>query len=405
MATSKRSKSAKRSGPSGKKAGPKASTANSVASRKATTDKKMKAQPKTAARTKKTAKEKKGASAAVGKTTKPMRPPLSTKVLERKKAEPAPNKKNRGLLVFGVIISLIITLALFNKFRQGPPVKLLPVVVEATFSVGTHEAGPLASPRGIAVDQEGNVFVADLGNHRIVKFGPQGEVVDVWGKQGTAAGEFKEPSGVAVDHQGDVYVADTWNGRIQKFSGQGEYYGEITSKTGNFYSPRNVAVDSQGFLYIADTGNSCIKKFDADANLVKRWGEYGTGRDRFQETFGIWIGPENQVYVGDAGNRRIKVYTAEGKFVREIRVKGWQSGVGWPMQAVDKNGIIYATDVQHNMIWIYNQEGKYLGSWGNKPGQEIFVSPLGIAVGPKGSVYVSNMNRGEIVKLAPYRSQ
>ncbi|MBN1595872.1 NHL repeat-containing protein [candidate division FCPU426 bacterium] len=321
---------------------------------------------------------------------------------ERKKPDSAATK-NRGLIVFGVIVGLVVVLAVVSKLRQGPPIKLLPVTVQLTYSMGTHEAGPLASPRGIAVGPDSSLYVADLGNHRLVKFGPQGEVADVWGKEGPAAGEFKEPSGVAVDQHGDVYVADSWNGRIQKFSSAGEYYGEISSQTGNFYSPRNVAVDAQGFLYVADTGNSCVKKFDADANLVKRWGEYGTGRERFQETFGICLGPQNHVYVGDAGNRRIKVYTADGKYVKDIRVKGWQSGVGWPMLTVDKNGTVYATDVQQNMVWIYGADGKYLGCWGNKPDKEIFISPLGIAVGPEGSIYVSNMNRGEIIKLAPYQ--
>ncbi|MEW6517371.1 MAG: NHL repeat-containing protein [candidate division FCPU426 bacterium] len=306
---------------------------------------------------------------------------------------------NRGLVFFGAIAVLVVAMAVVAKLRQGPPVKLLPAEVLGTYTAADNAAGALSSPRGIAVTREGEVVVADLGNHRIVAFAPDGSVADTWGRKGTAAGEFNEPSGVAVDSRGDFYVADTWNGRIQKFSPRGEYFGEITSKTGNFYSPRNVAVDSHGFVYVADTGNSCVKKFDTDANLVKRWGEYGSGHDRFQETFGLAVDAAGQVYVGDAGNRRIKIYTSDGKFLRDLRVKGWQSGVGWPMLALDAQGRVYATDVQHNMVWIYSREGKYLGSFGNQPGKELFSSPLGIAIGPDGSVYVSNMNRGEILKL------
>lgn len=306
---------------------------------------------------------------------------------------------NRGLVFFGVVAAVVVALAVMAKLRQGPPVKLLPAEVLATYRVADAATGALSSPRGIAVTRGGLVMVADLGNHRVVAFAQDGSVAAAWGKKGTAAGEFNEPSGVAVDAKDGLYVADTWNGRIQKFSGTGEYFGEITSKTGNFYSPRNVAVDNQGFVYVADTGNSCVKKFDADANLVKRWGEYGSGQDRFQETFGLAVGPGGEVYVGDAGNRHIKIYTSDGKFLRDLRVKGWQSGVGWPMLAVDAAGRIYATDVQHNMVWIYSREGKYLGSYGNQPGKELFASPLGIAIGPDGAVYVANMNRGEIVKL------
>lgn len=340
----------------------------------------------------------KKAASAAKTTAHSARQPLASKVSGRKKSA-APASKNRGLMIFGIVAAVIVVLALVAKLRQGPPVKLLPVVVQATYQVADGSVGSLASPRGIAVDAAGNVYVADLGNQRVVKFSPDGQTASTWGQKGTAAGEFNEPSGVATDAQGNVYVADTWNGRIQKFSSQGEYYGEIASKTGNFYSPRNVCVDTRGFIFVADTGNSCVKKFDVDASLVKRWGEYGTGRERFQETFGIAVDGKNQVYVGDAGNRKIKIYSGEGKYLRDQRVKGWQGGVSWPMLAVDSVGRIYATDVQHNLVWIYSPEGKYLGSWGNQPGKEIFASPLGIAVGPEDSVYVSNMTRGEIVKL------
>jgi streptogramin lyase len=308
---------------------------------------------------------------------------------------------NRNLIVFGVLVGLVIILAVAGKMRNGPPVKLLPAMVQTAYTVNDGTA--LSSPRGIAVDAVGCVYVADLGNNRVVKFKPDGSLDGIWGAAGAASGQFKEPSGVAVDNQGQVFVADAWNGRIQKFTSKGEYLGEISAKAGNFYSPRNVAADNQGFIYVADTGNSCVKKFDADANLAKRWGEYGTGRDRFQETFGVYVDRENHVYVGDAGNRKIKIFDNQGKFIREQFVKGWKTGVSWPMMAVDSVGHIFATDAQEHRVWIYGRDGKYLGTWGNQPGKDIFAAPLGIAVDAQDAVYVCNMNRGQIIKLAPFK--
>jgi sugar lactone lactonase YvrE len=316
-------------------------------------------------------------------------------------AKTAPDNK-KGLMVFGAIVAIVVALAVIGKLRQGPPVRLVPVQVEATITLTGTDTVPLSSPRGIAVDSTGAVYVADMGNNRVVKFKPDGTLALTWGATGTDAGQFKEPSGVAVNAQNEIFVADAWTGRVQKFTAQGEYLGEITSKSGNFYSPRNVVADSLGFIYVADTGNSCVKKFDTDANLVKRWGEYGPGRDRFMETFGIAVDKANQIYVGDAGNRKIKVFTNEGKFVREIRVKGWKSGVSWPIVAVDPAGRIYASDTQNQMIWVYDQQGKYLGSWGNQPGKDYFAAPLGLAVDAAGAVYVSDMNRGQVLKLAPW---
>lgn len=325
----------------------------------------------------------------------------ATKTAGQASRPAAQNKK--GLIIFLAILALVVILAVIGKLQQGPATRIVPAQVQATFTLAGSNTVQMSSPRGIAVDSQGFVYVADMGNNRVVKFKPDGSLDLTWGNTGTSAGQFKEPSGVAVNGQDEIFVADAWNGRVQKFTNQGAYLGEITSKAGNFYSPRNMAADSRGFIYVADTGNSCVKKFDTDANLVKRWGEYGPGHERFMETFGIAVDKNNQIYVGDAGNRKLKIFTAEGKFIREIKVKGWKTGVSWPMVAVDPDGQIFATDAQNQMVWVYNREGKYLGSWGNQPGKDLFAAPLGIAVDAAGAVYVSDMNRGQVLKLAPWK--
>jgi sugar lactone lactonase YvrE len=78
--------------------------------------------------------------------------------------------------------------------------------------------GSFQSPRGVAVDAAGTVFVADTFNHWVQRLSPDGQVLAHWGGQGTAAGEFSFPSGIAVDVQGNVYVADTYNNRIQRLA-------------------------------------------------------------------------------------------------------------------------------------------------------------------------------------------
>ena len=72
-------------------------------------------------------------------------------------------------------------------------------------------------PRGVAVNSEGDVYVADTGNNRIQKFTTFGKLLREWGSEEKEQGQFNKPRGEAVDSQGDVYVADTENSRIQKF--------------------------------------------------------------------------------------------------------------------------------------------------------------------------------------------
>ena len=78
-------------------------------------------------------------------------------------------------------------------------------------------------PQGLAVDGNGNLYVADMGNHRVQKFGPSGQFLLKWGAQGSGDGQFDFPSGIAVDGDGNVYVADSRNCRVQKFSPSGEF--------------------------------------------------------------------------------------------------------------------------------------------------------------------------------------
>jgi DNA-binding beta-propeller fold protein YncE len=77
--------------------------------------------------------------------------------------------------------------------------------------------GQFNRPQGIAVDRNGNVFVADTGQDRIQKFTSTGTFLATWGSTGTQNGQFDIPFGVAVDGDGNVFVGD-FNNRIQKFA-------------------------------------------------------------------------------------------------------------------------------------------------------------------------------------------
>ena len=121
--------------------------------------------------------------------------------------------------------------------------------------------GQFNNPLGVAVDTEGNLYVADWQNHRLQKLSADGTSLAVWGTPGNGPGQFDQPAAVALDRQGNVYVADAGNGRIQKLSPSGQplaAWGTAGSDAGQFLGPSSLAVDVAGNIYVADTGNSRI---------------------------------------------------------------------------------------------------------------------------------------------------
>ena len=88
----------------------------------------------------------------------------------------------------------------------------------------THGGGPFNMPAGIALNEQGQIFIADgYANARVHKFSPQGELLLSWGEPGVGPGEFNLPHGVWIDRFDRVLVADRENDRVQVFTQDGEY--------------------------------------------------------------------------------------------------------------------------------------------------------------------------------------
>ncbi len=305
-----------------------------------------------------------------------------------------------GLAALAVIA--VIFLAVIGTVLALRPAKIIPIPADIQSAFGSQGAGPgqMDQPRGLAVAPDGSVYVADLGNSRILHFAADGKALDSLGRKGDKPGQFNEPSGVAVDSQGRLLVADTWNGRIQVFDAQGRVQGEL--KNFSFYSPRNVAVDRGDNIYVADTGNSKVKIFSRDLQPLKELCELGGGPGRFREVFGLAVNSKGEIFAADPGNRRIHKFSPlpDPKPVAEVKVAGWQrGGPFWPQLAVDGSDRIYAVDNTNHQIWVYDSQLKYLGTLGAVPGHELFANPLGIAAVAGPALWVSDAGKSQLVKV------
>lgn len=192
---------------------------------------------------------------------------------------------------FGIAVADDGTVYVSDAGESNRIRKISPEGIVTTLAGGSEGfadgAGPQASfntPSAIAIDADGNLYVADTGNNRIRKINPEGVVTTVAG-DGTAGhadgpaaqARFNGPIGVAVDANGNLYVADTYNDRIRKVSTDGQVatvagagqpgYADGSAATAMFDTPCGVVVTHDGSLIVADTGNRRLRKITVDGNV------------------------------------------------------------------------------------------------------------------------------------------
>jgi tripartite motif-containing protein 71 len=174
---------------------------------------------------------------------------------------------------------------------------------------GAHE-GAFNSPRGLAVDLSGNVYVADKGNHRIQKFTSDGVFVMQWGTLGAGAGQLHSPSGIAADGLGHIYVADTGNHRMVKFTDSG---GFVTSWAGGppqygEFNPAGVVVDARGIVFVADPITGNVQEFTSTGTFLTFWGSWGSGDGEFRSDYDVAADSNGNYFVADTGGTRIQKF-------------------------------------------------------------------------------------------------
>jgi sugar lactone lactonase YvrE len=304
-----------------------------------------------------------------------------------------------------------------------------------SFEDGDGAAARFKFPGGIAVDASGSIYVADSGNHTVRKITPGGAVstlagvADQWGSADGRASHahFNDPNGVAVDGEGNVYVADTVNQSVRKITPTG-----VVTTFGGFNSPEGVAADAAGNVYVADTSSHTIRKISRLGVITTLAGlagspgsSDGTGSAaRFNDPWGVAVDGGGNVFVADFGNDIIRKITPGGVVTTVAGLAGspgTSDGTGSAARfkspagvAVDSAGVIYVADSANDMIRKITAGGVVSTIAGAPPpddGSDIFVSvdgigtearfqvPFGIAVDGKGNVYVSDTFGHSIRKI------
>lgn len=301
-------------------------------------------------------------------------------------------------------------------------------------------------PHSVAVDAQGNLYVADCPNNTIRKVSPAGVVSTLAGTPGVTgsadglggAASFNAPTGVAVDAQGNLFVADCLNATIRRITPDGR----VTTLAGtpgvrgsadgggaaaSFDGPLGVAVDPAGDVVVADTGNAVIRKVTAAGVVSTLAGTAGTpgsadgtgAAARFTTPFGVAVDGSGLIYVADA-NDTIRRITPAGGVTTLAGMPGMAGSTdgsgsaarfGSPFGvAADAQGQVYVADTDNHVIRRITPTGTVTtlagtpgvpGSVDGAGGAARFNRPLGVAVDGMGTVYVADFGNTALRRIAP----
>ena len=257
-------------------------------------------------------------------------------------------------------------------------------------------------PWGVAINQRGEVVVAEWEGHCVSVFGPSGEKLRSFGTRGSRPGQVLYPCEVAVDGEGNILVADSQNHRIQRFTSEGQFLASMGSYGSGHLQisyPRGIAFNaSNNKVYVTDANR--IQVLNYDLTFSSTFGKRGSGKGQLNNPcMGIACDSTGKVYVADHSNHRIQVFTAEGKFLHMFGRHGQGRGeLGRPVGvAIDTSGMVYVSEGGNHRVSVFTSEGQFVtsfGRWGKKPGE--FVDPYGLAVDNSGVVYVCDRNNHRV---------
>jgi tripartite motif-containing protein 71 len=221
--------------------------------------------------------------------------------------------------------------------------------------------GQFQFPHGLAIDEEGTIFVADTDNARVQRFLPDGSY-----SGSICEGICKSPKAVALFGP-DILVADSFTKKVYRFSkGGGSPITEFGVPSHGFDAPVDLSVAPEGSIFVADQGRAMIYGLSADGAVISAFGRGGEGDGEFRELTSVTASP-SRVYVADARNARIQIFDHAGNFVKKVDVPEWKEPAeGWRAPHVlfePRSNILYVSCTFSNEVVVLDSEGNRVEKW------------------------------------------
>jgi sugar lactone lactonase YvrE len=291
---------------------------------------------------------------------------------------------------------------------------------KAGFRYGTGQS--LEFVADVAVDSGGNIWLVDSNANHILKFDANGKYLGKLGQSydsGADNSHLSGPHSITFDGAGNTYVSDSWNQRIQIFQSSGSYLATIGvpgvegSDNGHFCNPQHIALMSS-VLYVADACNHRVQLFNVTNPLAASYlatigvpGQSGSDSGHFNNPLGVAV-DASRIYVADENNHRVQVFDRVTRAYQATISQGWGTGNTQfknPSDvAVDSAGNIYVADRQNARVQQFNSSLAYVRTYGTTgvpylTDNNRYNKPSGMAVGPDGSMYLTEERGQRLIKL------
>jgi tripartite motif-containing protein 71 len=274
-------------------------------------------------------------------------------------------------------------------------------------------AGQLHEPLGLTVDPQGDVYVADSENNRVVEYSPTGALVATIGQKGSGSGQLLEPTDVAIV-EGEVFVTDYGNNRVEAFTTAGSFldtFGATGSGRGQFKEPTAITANpTTGDIFVSDAGNFRVQEFTPAGRFLAEVGAYGTGPGQFHAPKGLAVSVNGELLITDEYNSRIQEWAPPGTGGAQLVYStqfGNPGGGGTEFSnpravAIDGEGDLWTTDANHHHIVKTSPTGKLLATYGSAGTGELqFGSPTGIEVNQAtGNAYIADCTDNRIQEIS-----
>jgi streptogramin lyase len=236
-----------------------------------------------------------------------------------------------------------------------------------------------------------------------------------FGGPGNQPGKFYKPRGIAVDPNGNLWVADSVNKRVQVFDNNGQFLhffpetptpaptasvpsgGESEAPyteqpTPVFQSPYALAIDPRGFVYVSDPGQKAVFKFEPGGKLVKAWNG-SIGSHGFSSITSMSADSQGNVYMADKEENTAFKVGPDGRLLLFIRGRKPPGPYDEPELAgvsADDAGNVYLTDTRSHWVEKYGVSGKFSKTWTREGTNDYAFSPVGLCADGQDDLYVVN---------------